>query len=840
MHPLIQDFRFAIRMLLKNPGFTAVAVLTLALGIGANTAIFSVVSSVLLRPLPFKDPDRLVTVWERSVKKGYEMNHAGVATFQDWKAQSTVFESMAAFGIDEGLSLTGDYEPERVNAVPVSANLFDVLGVNPTVGRAFRAEEETPGRDQVLILSHGLWQRRFGSDPNLVGKTVRLDGRSYLVVGIMPPGFVFPGMTGMLYEFFFSKPADVWIPLALPPELLLPRPASDFNPSSRRSSHFLEVVARLKPNASLARASAEMDGVMQRIAQGNPGEVMGDHARVIPLREQSVGTVRSGLLVLLGAVTFVLLIACANVANLLLARAASRQKEIAIRVALGASRLQVIRQLLTESVLLALMGGALGSLFAWWSTDLFVSRAGDTIALTTPGWSDIRIDRGVLGFTLLISLATGVIFGLMPALQSARPNLNESLKEGERGSTEGFRRSRLRSSLVVTQIALAMVLLTGAALLLQSFLRLQGVNPGFNVDRVLTMQLSLPESRYTNQQHRAAFFQQLTERFRSLPGVQFAAATSQLPLSSDVGSTTIEVVGRPPRLPGQWEVTDFISVTPEYLGAMQIALQAGRFIEKHDTEESPPVCVINQTTANRYFANEDPIGKKLRLGVNDFTPEIVGIVRDVRQRSLDLDSLSPQIQKLISSQVYASYAQRALWTRMTVVVRASSAPMALARALRAEVRALDKDLPVSKIRTMETVRGESIAQPRFRALLIVLFGAVALALATIGIYGVMAYSVARRTHEIGVRMALGAQHGDVLKLVVRHGMFLTFVGLAIGLVGAFALTRLLSAMLYGISATDPLTFAVVPIALAGVAFCACYLPARRATRIDPIVALRYE
>jgi len=829
MQTLIQDFRFAVRMLLKNPGFTAAAVLTLALGIGANTAIFSVVSSVLLRPLPFKDPDRLVMVWERHVQKGYEMNHAGVATFLDWKTQNTVFESMAAFGIDEALNLTGDYEPERITAVPVSANLFEVLGVNPTLGRTFRVEEETPGRDQVIILSHGLWQRRFGSDPNLVGKTIVLDARSYLVVGIMPPGFVFPGMTGLLYGFFFSKPADVWIPLALPPELL-----------RNRNNHLLEVVARLKPDVTLAQAGAEMDAMMQRIVQANPGELMGDHAKVILLREQSVGTVRSGLLVLLGAVAFVLLIACANVANLILARAASRQKEIAIRIAVGASRLQVIRQLLTESALLALLGGALGTLFALWSTDLFVSSVGDTVALTTPGWTNIRIDRGVLGFTLLISLTTGVAFGLVPALQSTKPNLPETLKEGERGSTQSFRRSRLRSSLVVTQIALAMMLLTGAALMLQSFLRLQGVNPGFDVRRVITMQLNLPESRYTNQQQRAAFFQQLTERLRSLPGVQFAAATSQLPLSSDVGNTTIEVVGRPPLPPGQWDTTDFISVTPEYLGAMQIALRAGRFIEKHDTEESPPVCVINQTTANRYFGKEDPIGQKLKLGINSFTPEIVGVVRDVRQRSLDFDSLPPSIQKLTSSQVYVPYAQTALWPKLTVVVRASSAPMALANALRAEVRALDKHLPVSKVRTMETVRGESIAEPRFRALLIALFGAVALALATIGIYGVMAYAVVRRTHEIGLRMALGAQYGDVMKLVVRHGMFLTGLGLAIGLAGALALTRLLSAMLYGVTATDPLTFAAVSLALAGVAFCACYLPARRATRIDPIVALRCE
>ena len=825
----MNDLRFAVRQLLKNPGFTAIAVLTLALGIGANTAIFSIVSSVLLRPLPFKDPDRLVTVWERSVKKGYEMNHAGVATFLDWKTQNKVFESMAAFGIDAGLNLTGDHEPERITAVPVSANLFEVLGVKPTLGRSFRVQEETPGNDQVVILGHGLWQRRFGSDPNMVGKTVLLDGRSYLVVGIMPPGFVFPGKTGVLYGFFFSKPADVWVPLALPAELL-----------NNRNNHLLEVVARLKADANLAQASAEMDGLMGRMAQANPGELMGDHASVIPLHELSVGTVRSGLLVLLGAVAFVLLIACANVANLLLARAADRQKEIAIRVALGASRFQIIRQLLTESVLLALIGGALGTLFAMWTTDLFVNRVGETIALTTPGWSDIRVDRGVLGFTLLISVATGVMFGLMPALQSTKTDLSDSLKEGGRGSTEGFRRSRLRSSLVVTQIALAMMLLTGAALMLQSFLRLQGVNPGFDVERVITMQLSLPESRYTNQQQRAALFQQLTERLRALPSVEFAAATSQLPLSSDVGNTTIEVVGRPPLPPGQWDTTDFISVTPEYLGAMQIALLAGRFIGEHDTADSPPVCVINQTMAKRHFGNENPMGQKLRLGVNEFTPEIVGVVRDVRQRSLDTENLSPQIRRLLGSQVYVPFAQIALWPRMTVVVRTTSAPVALANALRAEVRALDKDLPVSRLRTMETIRGDSIAQPRFRALLIVLFGAVALALATIGIYGVMAHSVARRTHEIGVRMALGAQTTDVLKLVLRQGVRLSVTGLLLGLGGAFALTRLVSGLLYGVSATDPLTFASVPVLLLAVALLACWIPARRASKVDPMVALRYE
>jgi putative ABC transport system permease protein len=825
----MNDLKFAFRQLLKNPAFTAVAVLTLALGIGANTAIFSVVSSVMLKPLPFTQPERLVTVWERNPARGYDMNNVAPATFTDWKAQSQAFEGIAAFGLHQALNLTGDQEPERITGVAISANLFQVLGTHPMHGREFSADEETPGRDRVVILSHALWQRRFGSSLEIIGKTIALDGNTYAVVGVMPTGFVFPGMTGVLFGFFFSRPADVWLPLAMSADVL-----------KTRSDHSLFAVARLKPGVSLAQAGAEMDALTQRIEQANPGNLMGTHARLLALREQSIGGVRSGLLVLVTAVAFVLLIGCANVANLLLARAAARQREIAIRVALGATRLQVIRQLLTESVALAVLGGALGTLFAVWGVELLVNRVGETVALTTPGWNEIRIDGRMLAFTLLVSLGTGILFGLVPALQATKPDINESLKEGGRSATEGYRRNRFRSSLVVAEMALALMLLIGAVLMLQSFLRLQRVNAGFNASRVITMELSLPESRYPEGPQWTAFYEQLVRRLQALPGVQFAGATTQLPLSGDVGNTTFEIVGAPPAQPGEWTTTDWIAITPDYCRVMQIPLDAGRYFAEQDKNDSPPVCLINQSLAKRYFANESPIGKKLVVGINGFTAEIVGIVQDVRQRSLDVDTLPAQLQAAFSSQIYVPYAQLPVRPRMSVVVRAWSDAASLAGALRTEVRAADKDLPVSKLRTMETVRGNSIAQPRFRTMLVALFGAVALVLAAVGIYAVMAYSVTRRTHEIGVRMALGAQREDVLKLVVQQGMGLALIGTVVGLAGAFVLTRLMSGVLYGVSATDPLTFTMVSLGLVGVAFLACYVPARRAAQVEPMEALRYE
>ena len=819
----MNDLRYAIRMLLKNPGFTAVAVLTLALGIGANTAIFSVVSHVLLRPLPFKDSDRLVSIWERNPARGYEMNNVSPATFVDWKTQTDAFDGIAAFGFHRSLNLTGEHEPERIIGVPISANLFSVLGVHPVHGRVFLPEEEVPDNRSV-ILGHGLWQRRFGSDPNIVGKTIALDGRSHTVVGIMPPKIVFPGMTGLLMGFFFNRPADIWLPLALPAESL-----------SNRSNHSLFAVARLKSNMPLSQATAQMDALMQRIVKANPADLIGTHAKLIPLHEQSTGSVRSGLLVLLGAVAFVLLIACANVANLFLARAAERQKEIAIRVAVGASRGKIIQQLLAESVLLAVLGGLLGTFFAYWSLDLLVGRVSETIFITTPGWNDIRIDRQVFAFTLFLSVATGLIFGCVPALRATRLDLNQTLKEGLRGSAARF---PLRRSLVVLETALVMVLLIGAGLMVQSFVRLQSVPAGFNAARVLTMELSLPDTRYSSPDRWAAFYEQLLQRIRALPGVQSAGATTQLPLSGDVGNTAIQIEGRPPLAPGELQTADWITATPGYFAAMQIPLQAGRLFTEQDRPDSSPVCLISRGLADRHFPNENPIGKRLIVGLGDsITNEIVGIVRDVRQRSLNSGDFPAA---LIGGQVYLPYLQLSVGSRVSLVIRTASEPLALASAVRGEIAAMDKDLPTSRIRTMETIRGNSIAQPRFRALLVGLFAALALVLALIGIYGVVAYTVTRRTREIGIRIALGAQTADVLRLLVGTGMKSVLAGIAIGAIGAFALGRFLSSLLYEIKASDPLTFVVVAIILAGAALLACFIPARRATKVEPLEALRYE
>ncbi len=831
MKTLRQDLQYGLRMLARSPGFTAVVVVILAVGIGATTAVFSVVNALLLRPLPFREPQRLVTAWERDPQRGYEMNNVAPATLADWKAQNRVFEKMAAFfGVDLELNLTGDGEPQRIVGVPVSADLFELLGVGPLRGRTFLSAEETPGQDQVVILSHGLWQQRFGRDPQVLGKTITLDGRSHLVVGVMPPGFAFPGMTGILYGFHYSKPADLWLPLALPAEKL-----------NDRSYHLLEVVARLKPGVTLTQARTEMDALMQRIERANPGNLMGTHAKVISLREQSLAAVRPGLLVLMGAVVFVLLIACANVANLQLTRAAARQKDLAMRLALGAKRLQVIRQLLAENILLAVLGGTLGVLFVSWGLDLVTGRIGDTVALTTPGWNDIRIDRRVLGFTFLVSLAAGILCGLAPALQVTKLKCYETLKEAGRGSIAGLSRHRFRRSLVVTQVALALILLTGTGLMLQSLFHLQRVNPGFDPSHVLTMVLNLPESRYTDGPQVAAFYRELLVRLRSLPGVQWAGATSQLPLSGDLCNVPFEIEGRPPATVGQWDTADLAAVTPDYGRVMQIPLRAGRFLGEQDTREAPLVCVINQAMAQRYFPGEDPIGKRLRLKyIGDAVAQIVGVVEDVRQRRLDIDALAPATRALFDSQIHVAYLQLPLWSRMTVVVRSPSDATTLGGGLRAKVRELDRDLPVPQLRTMEAVRSGSIAQARFRTLLLELFGLLALLLATVGVYAVVAYSVAQRTREIGIRMALGATSQGVVKSVVGQGFKLALIGTGLGLAGAFGLTRLLVSLLYNISPTDPLTFILVPLVLICMALLASYLPARRAASIDPMTALRYE
>jgi putative ABC transport system permease protein len=813
MMTVIQDFRYGFRMLAKSPGFTFVVVITLALGIGANTAIFSMVHSVLLQRLPFKDPGQLYTLWERNLKMSYEQNPPAAANFRDWRERNGVFEQMAAFDSSRTFNLAGGGNPERVDGAAVSPVLFELLGVKPLWGRTFAGGEDQPGRDEVVLLSYALWQRRFGADRAAVGKTISIDGRSCTVVGVMPPGFQFPGNTGTILNVFTAPPAQLWVPLALTPQAW-----------SQRSSHFLQVIARLKPGVTLGHAQSEMDSIERQLVKAFPRAYIGTDVKFVPLHAQVVGSYRTALLVLFGAVGFVLLIGCANVANLLLARAARRQREVAIRSALGAGRLRLIRQLVTESLVLAILGGGFGVLLAEWGISL--------LKLILPGNfpnpDAVRINGPVLLFTILSSLATGLIFGLAPALQTSRVSLTGTLKEGERGG-DSRRHDRLRSILVVSEMALAMILLVGTGLLLHSFVRLQEVNPGFKPDHVLTAEVSLPDAKYPDPQ-KSLFFARLLQQVRSLPGVQSAGAIGHLPLSGDIESYAMEVASRAP-LPNEYANPDCHVVEPGYFEAMKIPLLRGRYFDERDAAQSPHVLIVNEDVVRNVFPNEDPIGKQLQMGFNGFTGTIVGVVGNTKDLSLDFAS---------TESVYTPYAQAPAWNSMTLTIRTSSAPVALARSVHELVLGIDRDQPVSKVRTMDEVVEASVASPRFRTLLLGLFGLTALLLAGLGIYGVMSYSVSQRRREIGIRMALGAERPEVIKMVLRHGLALSLAGVAAGLAGALGLTRLLSSMLYEVRPTDPLTFVGVTAVLAACALLASYVPARRATKVDPIEALRYE
>ena len=810
MGTLWQDVRYGFRMLTKRPGFTIVAVISLALGISANTAIFSVVNATLLKSLPYKDPESIVLVWGNIATEGRNRTQVSATDVADWRRQNNVFEDVATYG-NWSATLLGRGEPERIQGTQVGDGYFQILRGTPLLGRVFLPEEQEEGKDFVVVLGYGLWQRRFGGDPAIVGQQVNLSGRPYTIVGVMPADFQ-----------------------ALPVSLVDPqgqfyRPVAEPHDETQRSSRHLRAIARLKPGVTLTEAQSEMSVIANRLTREHP-ESNSDYAvRLTTLSEDTVGGLRPTLLTLFGAVVFVLLIACANVGNLLLARSAARQKEIAIRVALGAGRVRLVRQFLTESMLLSLAGGGLGLLLALWGTSLIESLGSQV----TPLLSGVQIDANVLIFTIVISLVSGAVFGLAPALRVSRPDLNETLKEGGRAAGASVGRNMLRSALVVTEVAMALVLLTGAGLLIKSTLRLRDVNPGFNAENLLTMNIALPSSKYPEKQSWVAFYDRVVRGVESLPGVRSAGVTSVLPLSSNFDGRGLAVEDHPkPR--GEEISVDLYVATPGYLRAMEIPLMKGRALDDRDTENSPMVALVNETMARQLWPGQDPLGKRVKFPGSEKNPqpwrEVVGVVKDVKQHGPDKED---------RMQMYLSEAQFPL-PYMTLVVRTDSDPQNMIAAVKNEILAVDKDQAAYSVATMEQLLSDSISLRKFSMLLLLIFAALALTLAGVGVYGVMAYAVTQRTHEIGIRMALGAQTGDVLRLVVGQGLKLAVVGIGLGLVGAFALTRLMSSLLFGVSTTDPLTFAGVSVLLSAVALLACYIPARRAMKVNPMVALRYE
>jgi putative ABC transport system permease protein len=819
MDNLLQDLRYAARRLLRSPGFTAVALLTLALGIGANSAIFTVVHGVLLRSLPFAEPEALVAFGTVQPGEAPRAGSLSPPDFMSLRDQATgagsgspgVLADAVAF-VYGAAALTGEGEPQRVEAAWVSAGFFEIFGAAPVLGRSFTADENRPGDDDVAVLGHGFWLQAFGGDPGVVGRTVTVNGVSRTVVGVAPPGFDFPDRrvlwSPIPYGETFSSETAV-----------------------NRRAQYLSVVGRLRPGVSVAQARAEVTAIAARLEAEFPETNTNVTLAMLPLREVVVGEVRTPLLVLLGAVGFVLLIACANVANLLLARAAARQSEMALRTALGAARGRLVGQLLTESLLLGLLGGALGLLLAYAGTDLLLALRPEGI----PRLDDVGVDATVIGFTLAVSLGTGLLFGLVPALHVTRADLTAVLAEAGRGGPVGRQGQRTRSLLVVAEVALAVMLLVGAGLLMRSFLQLQQVDPGFRPEQALATQLSLPARSYPDDDRRAAFYGALIERLEALPGVTSVGAVNVLPMSDDRMVINFAVRGREPLPPGEQPTLDVRLATPDYLRAMGIPLLRGRAFSDRDRADAPQVALINEAAAQRHFPGEDPIGQFIRLGwgraEGEFAGgEVVGIVGDVRQLGL-ADDFLPEI--------YLPHAQ-APEAQMSVVVRTAGDPLTLAGAIRAEVRSLDPNLPVGTMTTLDHVVSRSVAQPRFYLLLLGIFAAVSLTLTAVGIFGVMSYAVVQRTREIGIRMALGAAPGAVLRMVIGGALALAVGGMALGLGGALVLTRVLESLVFGVSTTDPLTYAGVAGALTAVVLLASYIPARRATRVDPAVALRGE
>src|SRR6266540_1740720 len=803
LEDLFQDLRYGARMLLKNPGFTLIAVLTLALGIGANTSFFSIVNSVLLKPLPYEHPDQLVQLWE-APRVGVR-GASSPGAFLDWKEQSTSFESLSLL-LNIDLNLTGEGEPDRISGVKMSASGLQILRARPMLGRVFAPDEDQPGREKTIVLTHRLWQRRFGGDTNIVGRSIQLSDQDYTVIGVLPPRFL---------------PWDE-------PEFIIPSSVAPED-ANQRAAHWLNVFGRLKAGLTVEQARAEVNALSARLKPLYPPYKKNFVVNIATMQELMTGDIKPTLLMLLGAVGFVLLIACANVANLLLARALARRREMAIRAALGAGRWRVIRQLLTESVLLALIGASLGLLLAFWSVDALSHHT----AVSLPRVQEVKLDLRVLGFALCVSLLSGLAFGLAPAVQASNPDLNETLKESGRG-VQGSARNNVRNLLIVSEVALALILLIGAGLLLNSFFRLSNVPPGVNPKNALTMQISLPDKKYPNVERRVAFYQQALERIKNIPGIEAAGVTKTMPLAGSSPSIFFSIVDRPGQ-PESGYLTDFDFCTPGYFQAAGIPLRTGRLFDQSDRPVTARVVLINETLARQYFPNEDPLGKLIHLevftGKIDEGWEIIGIVGDVRQRG--------QAQNA-STCVYRPQAFSFGGSDGHLVIRTTGTPMAMAESVRRAILEVDPAQPVANVRTMEDVLGASVAQRRLIMMLLSGFAGASLLLAAIGLYGVIAYGVSQRTHEIGIRIAMGGQARDVLQLVIGHGMKLALIGVGLGLIGSVALTRLLKTLLYGVSATDPITFTLIALLILCVALLACWIPARRATKVDPMITLRSE
>jgi len=812
MFTVWQDVRFGLRMLAKHRLATLVSIVALALGIGANTAMFSLAEAFLLHPAPFENAHRIVALVDSRPQQNIDMNSVAPATYFDWKKEAHSFDQLGAYSWDE-VSLTGDGTPQKVQAFQVSANLFAMLGVQPRLGRVFTPQEEEPGKDQEIILGHTLWEQRYASDPRIIGKNLKVDGKSYTVVGVMAKGFDFP------------LPAEAWVPLSIDPK-----------ERERRDNRWLWILGHLKPGVSFSAASAEMQTIARRQAEAYPDTNKGWQLRPMPLAQFMTGFLtRQYTILLMGAVGFVLLIACADVANVQFARMSGRSNEFAVRTALGGSRWRVMRQLLTESILLSAGGAVLGLFMAQWEIQLILAHMPADVARFIAGWKTISLDTNAFVFTLVIVVISGILSGIAPSLLASRANLAEALKESGRGATVSRARGRLRNAFVVAEVSLALILLVGAGLLVKNFQGLLNVNESYSPQTLLTLNLTLPETRYPTPAQRLAFHAQVLQRLSTIPGVQSAALITHVPYSEGggVGAYTFSIEGRPPDRRGELRNAIIETTTPNYFRVMNIALRQGRLLRDTDGAGAPDVAVISESLARRYFAGENPVGRHIKVGGMDSQRPwmtIVGVVNDVHYSWINKEDIPT---------IYGPFPQAPPYYT-TLLLRTPGDPLQLISAAREQIAAVDPDLPLYNIKPMDRVITESIIGIAYVAAMMAVLGAIALVLASVGVFGVMSYSVSERAHEIGVRMSLGAQTGDILRMVLRGGMLLTAVGLVIGLPVALLLARALAALLFGVEAADPFSFIILPLLLVAVATLACYLPARRAARLDPLRALRYE